>query len=130
MFVDLRSFTRFAESASPGALAEFLSDYRRQVTEIVFQWGGTIDKFIGDGVVIVFGRPRPKVDDAERALYCALHLARTLAGWKIHRKKDGRSALDVGIGLRVGEVVGGILESAEHDEFTVVGDAVDVSERS
>jgi adenylate cyclase len=129
MFVDLRSFTRFAESAAPRVLADLLVDYRNQVTDIVFQWQGTVDKFIGDGVMIVFGQPEPKSDDAERALRCALHLSGALALWKTEREKEGRPALDAGIGLHVGEVIGGILQSARHDEFTVLGDAVNVSER-
>jgi adenylate cyclase len=129
MFVDLRSFTRFAESAASQALADLLVDYRNQVTDIVFRWQGTVDKFIGDGVMIVFGQPKPKPDDAERALRCALHLSRALALWKTERQNEGRPALDAGIGLHFGEVIGGILQSAQHDEFTVLGDAVNVSER-
>jgi len=129
MFVDLRSFTRFAEAANPSELADLLTDYRMQVMEAVFESGGTIDKFVGDGVMAVFGQPRPRADDAERAVMCALRLSRTLADWKLRRHKEGRAALDAGIGLHVGQVIGGILHSGRYDEFTVVGDAVNVSER-
>lgn len=129
MFVDLRSFTRFAETAAPSELADLLIDYRMQVTKAVFESGGTIDKFVGDGVMAVFGQPRPMANDAERAVECALRLSRTLADWKARRHKERRAALDAGIGLHVGEVIGGILHSGQHDEFTVVGDAVNVSQR-
>ena len=129
MFVDLRSFTRFAEAASPKDLAELLVDYRTHVAQAVFDWGGTVDKFIGDGVMAVFGQPRPKEDDAERAIRCALHVSELLARWKLKRLKEGRPALDAGIGLHVGLVIGGVLESRLHDEFTVLGDAVNVAER-
>lgn len=129
MFIDLRAFTRFAETASPQALAELLALYRKKVTDTVFHWGGTIDKFIGDGVMVVFGHPRPKPDDAERAVRCALELVRALRDWKAERQGDGRPALDAAIGLHLGQVVSGILESGEHDEFTVLGDAVNVAER-
>ncbi len=129
MFVDLRSFTRFAEFAAPQDLADLLVDYRKQVTQIVFEWGGTIDKFVGDGVMAVFGQPKANPDDAERALRCALHLSEALVRWKARRRQEGRAVLDAGIGLHVGSVISGILESGQHDEFTVLGDAVNVSER-
>lgn len=129
MFVDLRSFTRFAETAEPRDLVELLVEYRRLVTHAVFEHGGTVDKFIGDGVMAVFGQPDPKPDDAERALRCALRLGEMLARWKEERQREGHPALDAGIGLHVGPVIGGIVETGNHDEFTVFGDAVNVAER-
>jgi adenylate cyclase len=129
MFIDLRSFTRFAESASPHEVAELLIDYRTQVTQAVFDLGGTVDKFMGDGVMAVFGQPRSSTDDAERALRCALYLSEALARWKLDRSKERKPALDAGIGLHVGPVIGGVLESGQHHEFTVVGDAVNISQR-
>jgi adenylate cyclase len=129
MFIDLRSFTHFAESASPHEVAELLIDYRTHVTQAIFDWGGTVDKFMGDGVMAVFGQPRPRTDDAERAVRCALHLSGMLARWRLNRSKKGKPALEAGIGLHLGPVVGGVLESGQHHEFTVVGDAVNVSQR-
>lgn len=129
MFVDLRSFTRFAECAEPRDLAELLADYRQHVTQAVFDHGGTVDKFIGDGVMSVFGQPQPNPDDADRALQCALQLNEMLARWKQRRQTQCRPALDAGIGLHFGPVIGGVLESGYHDEFTVFGDAVNVAER-
>lgn len=129
MFVDLRSFTRFTESANPQELAELLADFRREVTSSVFSFGGTIDKFVGDGVMAVFGQPTPKKDDAERALRCAIHLGKALTAWGERRKELGRPWLEAGIGLHVGQVIGGIIQSGQHDEFTVIGDVVNVSAR-
>lgn len=129
MFVDLRSFTRFSEAAAPEEVAELLAEYRELVTQAVFFRGGMIDKFIGDGVMAVFGQPREAPDDAARALECAVDLQRTLLKWKIDRLSAGRSALDAGIGLHYGPVIGGILASGSHDEFTLFGDAVNVAER-
>lgn len=129
MFVDLRSFTGFAEAASAQDLAELLVDYRTQVMQSVFRWGGTVDKFIGDGVMAVFGQPQPKPDDAERAIRCAVRLSGLLTEWKLKRLREGRPALEARIGLHVGQVIGGVLESGHHHEFTVLGDAVNVSER-
>ena len=129
MFVDLRSFTRFSEETPPEKVASLLAEYRELVTEAVFANGGMIDKFIGDGVMAAFGQPNTAVDDAARALKCALQLRKTLARWKAQRSRRGEGVLDAGIGLHVGTVVGGILESGSHDEFTLLGDAVNVAQR-
>lgn len=129
MFVDLRSFTRFSEATASEEVAELLAEYRELVTQAVFLRGGVVDKFIGDGVMAAFGQPRAAPDDAARALECAVELQRSLSKWKIDRLSDGRSALDAGIGLHYGPVIGGILASGSHDEFTLFGDAVNVAER-
>ena len=129
MFVDLRSFTRYSEDAAPEEVATLLAEYRELVTSAVFRHGGTIDKFMGDGVMAVFGLPRMGPDDAERALKCGLELRYVLGAWGIDRRKEGRPALEAAIGLHYGKVVGGILESGSHDEFTILGDAVNVAQR-
>lgn len=129
MFVDLRSFTRLSETVPPEEIAELLAEYRELVTTEVFAHGGMIDKFIGDGVMAVFGQPRTTPGDAGRALECAVHLAEVLTRWKEARLRRGRAAPDAGIGLHVGTAVGGVLHSGSHDEFTLFGDAVNVAER-
>ena len=129
MFVDLRSFTSLSEALPPEDVAELLAEYRQLVTQTVFAFSGTVDKFIGDGVMAVFGQPHSAPDDTVRALQCALQLKTSLARWKEVRLRDGKPALDAGIGLHVGSVLGGVLQSGSHDEFTVIGDAVNVAER-
>lgn len=129
MFVDLRSFTLLSEASEPEAIAEVLSEYRQLVTEAVFEHGGTVDKFIGDGVMAVFGHPRTGEDDAARAIACGLRLTTLLAQWSHERVRHGKTAVEAGIGLHAGPVVGGVLESGRHAEFTVFGDAVNVAER-
>nr|WP_199773003.1 adenylate/guanylate cyclase domain-containing protein [Ensifer adhaerens] len=129
MFVDLRDFTSFAEAAPAPELAFVLAEYRQLVSQTIFEHGGTVDKFIGDGVMAVFGQPRPKDDDADRALACALDLVDILADWKNHNALNNHPVLDAGIGLHYGTVVGGVLDSGCHSEFTVIGDAVNVAQR-
>ncbi|WP_429813825.1 adenylate/guanylate cyclase domain-containing protein [Ensifer sp. B1-9] len=129
MFVDLRDFTRFAETAPAPELAFVLAEYRQLVSQTIFEHGGTVDKFIGDGVMAVFGQPRPMDDDADRAMACALDLVDALNDWKNHNALNGHPALDAGIGLHYGKVVGGVLDSGCHSEFTVIGDAVNVAQR-
>lgn len=129
MFVDLRSFTRFSETVSPEEVADLLAEYRELVTQAVFAHGGTIDKFIGDGVMAAFGQPHTAPDDTARALRCALELAGSLERWKEARLRHGKTGLDAGIGLHVGIVIGGVLQSGSHDEFTLFGDAVNIAGR-
>jgi len=129
MFVDLRSFTLLSETSEPEAIAELLSEYRQLVTESVFQHRGTVDKFIGDGVMAVFGHPKTGPDDSERAMKCSLELSTSLDRWSRERVRRGKTAIGAGIGLHVGSVIGGVLESGRHAEFTVFGDAVNVAER-
>lgn len=129
MFVDLRGFTRLSETARPEDLADLLTEYRTIVSDLIFAHGGTVDKFIGDGVMAVFGFPRPAPDDRRRAMACAVETAQALTIWRQSRARAGRPAPDFGIGIHAGEVFGGVLAGGCHDEFTVFGDAVNVAER-
>lgn len=128
MFVDLRDFSSFAERAPPSELSAVLGEYRKLVAGTVFAFGGTVDKFMGDGVMVVFGQPEPADDDADRALECAFELLEHFAEWKPAALPGNRS-FQIGIGIHYGSVVGGVLESGFHDEFTVVGDTVNVAQR-
>lgn len=129
MFVDLRSFTWLSETMAPEQVAELLAEYRELVTKEVFAHRGMIDKFMGDGVMAVFGQPRAMPGDAARALECAVHLSGALSRWKEARTRKGKSAPDAGIGLHTGMAIGGVLQSGSHDEFTLFGDAVNVAQR-
>ncbi len=129
MFVDLRSFTRFSETLPAEEIADLLAEYRELVTNEVFSHGGMIDKFIGDGVMAVFGQPKTMPGDAARALRCAIRLAEALTQWREERLRRNRVAPLAGIGLHVGTAVGGVLHSGSNDEFTLFGDAVNVAER-
>lgn len=129
MFIDLRDFTSFTETATARELAFVLAEYRQLVSQTIFHHRGTVDKFIGDGVMAVFGQPRPTEDDADRALACALDLVDTLSDWRNYGVRIGYPALDAAIGLHYGTVVGGVLDSGCHSEFTVIGDAVNVAQR-
>ncbi len=129
MFVDLRSFTGFSEAVPPEEVAGLLAEYRELVTSAVFAQGGSVDKFIGDGVMAVFGQPWSGSDDVARALECAVSLAGSLDRWARAREQRGKKALAAGIGLHAGTAIGGILRSGSHAEFTLFGDVVNVSER-
>lgn len=129
MFVDLRGFTSFAESATPEQLRRMLSEFRDIVSGAVVKHGGAVDKFLGDGVMAVFGHPTPRDDDADRALACALDLVDELDEWRRREEAAGRPALRAGIGLHAGTAMAGVLEAGCHSEYTVLGDVVNVAQR-
>jgi adenylate cyclase len=129
MFVDIRDFTSYAELATARELARVLAEYRRIVAGSVVAHGGMVDKFMGDGVMAVFGQPKPLPDDTDRALACAIDLASALDRWRVANASTGGPFLEVGIGLHCGTVIGGDLESGFHDKFTVIDDVVNVAQR-
>ncbi len=129
LFIDLRGFTRLSETMAPEPLTEMLGSFRSVVTQVVFDQGGTIDKFIGDAVLAVFGSPVSRGDDAKRAVEASFAISAAVREWFEERRRAGRSAALVGIGANYGEVFAGVIESGRVLEHTVLGDAVNVAER-
>lgn len=129
LFVDVVGFTRFAEQNDPETVIAFLREFHRRMAQAVFDHDGTLDDFIGDEVMAVFGTPEPRADDAARALACAHAMRRVLATWNDERAAAGMPPVAVGIGLHVGTVVAGSTGSADRLKFAVVGDTVNVASR-
>jgi adenylate cyclase len=129
MFVDLRGFTSFAETATSEQLRHMLSEFRDIVSAAVVRHGGAVDKYLGDGVMAVFGHPAPREDDADRAMACALELVDELDRWRKRDEAAGLPALKAGIGLHAGTAMAGVLEAGCHSEYTVLGDVVNVAQR-
>lgn len=129
MFVDIRGFTAMAEGMTADELAEFLNDYRRRVCLPVSEHGGIVDKFIGDGIMAVFGVPEPNHDDARNAVNCALALLRAVDRWNVDRSNASRPAVKIGIGIHFGDVIAGALGDEQRLEFTVIGDTVNAANR-
>jgi adenylate cyclase len=129
LFSDIRGFTALSESMSPDGIARLLTDYFTEMVEIVFEHGGTLDKFIGDSLMALWGAPLAREDDADRAVHAAVAMQRALErlneGWRL----EGRPALEVGIGINVGEVFAGNIGSERRLEYTVIGDAVNTASR-
>jgi adenylate cyclase len=121
MFVDVRDFTGFAEhTAAPEVVAEINRLFER-IVPIVHNHGGRVDKFVGDGLLAVFGAPRRQADHADQALQAALDIE-----GELRSHGDG---LEVGIGLNSGSVVAGNVGGAGRLEFSVIGDAVNIAAR-
>lgn len=129
LFVDIRGFTAIGETLSPEELGAFLSDYRNRLTGPVFSHGGTVDKFIGDAIMAVFGSPIQRDDDARRALSCAIAILDAAAQWSEERRTAGQPPVGIGIGAHYGEVFAGALGNEQLLEYTVIGDTVNVAER-
>lgn len=129
LFVDIRGFTALGETMTPDELSAFLTEYRNRLAQPVFSHGGTVDKFIGDAIMAVFGCPLQRADDAGRAVRCALDILDAARGWSSERQRSGRPPVAIGIGAHYGEVFAGALGNEQLLEYTVIGDTVNVAER-
>jgi adenylate cyclase len=129
LFSDIRGFTAIAESMGPDAVAQLLSEYFSEMVEVIFEHGGTLDKFIGDAVMALWGAPIAHSDDPDRALEAAVAMQRTIEELNRGWVASGRPEIGVGIGISHGEVFAGNIGSHRRLEYTVLGDAVNVASR-
>jgi adenylate cyclase len=129
LFADLEGFTGLAEGLGAEASMQLLRDFHARMAEALFAHGGTLDKFIGDGLMATFGTPERAADDAARALACARSMLEAMAAWNIERRRRGEPALHLGIGLHYGTVTTGDVGGAGRFEFAVIGDTVNVASR-
>jgi adenylate cyclase len=129
LFSDIRGFTAIAESMGPDAVAQLLSEYFSEMVEVIFEHGGTLDKFIGDAVMALWGAPIAHTDDPDRALKAAVAMQRTIEDLNRGWVASGRPEIGVGIGISHGEVFAGNIGSHRRLEYTVLGDAVNVAAR-
>lgn len=118
---DIAGFSRLSQSMGAEELVEFLNDYFRRMIEVVLAHGGNIDKFQGDGMLVVFGAPNPMADHAEQALRAAQGMVREIDRLNRELVDRGKPAISVGIGLDTGEVVAGHVGSKQRLEFTLIG---------
>ena len=129
LFGDIRGFTRIAERMAPPELVELLNGHFTAMVEVIFQAQGTLDKFVGDEIMAVFGAPLTRPDDPERAIRCALAMLDANRILNDERARTGRARFDMGIGIATGEAVAGRIGSPQRMEFTVVGDRVNIAHR-
>jgi adenylate cyclase len=128
-FSDIRGFTSLSEKIPPEEVARLLHEYFTAMTAIVFRHGGTLDKFIGDAIMVFFGDPIPMEDHAERAVRMALDMRAEMEALKARWRAEGRPTFDPGMGINTGEVVVGNTGSAERVSYTVIGDNVNLAQR-
>jgi adenylate cyclase len=129
LFSDIRGFTAMSETMPPESVAALLNEYFTGMVDIVFDHGGTLDKFIGDAMLAQWGAPISREDDADRALACALDQMAALE--RLGRKwgAEGKPPIAIGIGINFGPCFAGNIGSVRRLEYTVIGDAVNTASR-
>src|ERR1700761_776942 len=129
MFADIRGFTPMSENLEPSRVVEILNEYFTRVTDVIFDHGGTLDKYMGDAVMAVFGAPIAKGKDAENAVNSAIQIQRLLV--ELNRDAAARAwpELHVGIGINTGNAIAGNIGSPRRLDYTVVGDTVNTAQR-
>jgi adenylate cyclase len=129
LFSDIRGFTTLSESMPPEDVAQLLSDYFSEMVDIIFEHGGTLDKFIGDAIMALWGAPVPHEDDPTRALAAAMEMQEAVAALNARWAASGKPVIAIGIGINYGDVFAGNIGSPRRLEYTVLGDAVNIASR-
>jgi adenylate cyclase len=129
MFTDLRNYTSYCQGRDPHQVVEELNEYFTDMASEIKAHGGMINKFIGDGIMALFGAPVPHADDARRAVACGLKMVERNKQYNIRRVERGLPPLVIGIGVHTGQVVVGNIGAPEKMEYTAIGDAVNIASR-
>jgi adenylate cyclase len=129
LFVDIVGFTRMAEAMPPETVVTLLREFHEHMTAQIFACGGTVEKYIGDAIMAVFGVPTPSDNDAANALICSDMMLEALDRWNAKRTQQGERPLAIGIGLNYGPAVLGDVGSEHSMSFTVIGDTVNTASR-
>jgi adenylate cyclase len=129
LFADLEGFTQLSESMPPQALIKLLNDYFSPMTQIIMAYQGTLDKYIGDAIMALWGAPVPLADHALRACWAALEMEKTMTELQKEWQIEGLPPLMARIGVHSGSVVAGNVGSRERFNYTVLGDTVNLASR-
>jgi adenylate cyclase len=129
LFLDVRGFTTISERLSPTEVVTLLNEYFDVVVDRVTRHGGTLNKFIGDAAMCIWGAPKEALNAERDAVLCALEIQAAVAGLSAERARNGITTVGIGIGINAGEVVAGNLGAARRLEYTVIGDAVNLAQR-
>ena len=126
---DIRGFSAIAETYSATTVIEILNRYFSVMTQVIVDNQGTIDKLMGDSMMLLFGAPHSEEDDVERAIACAVGMQQAMSEFNEQNIALGLPALYIGIGINTGEVVSGSIASPYHSSYTVIGDQVSLASR-
>ena len=130
LFSDVVGFTTFSEQHTPEEVVTQLNEYLGAMTEVVFRWNGTLDKFVGDAVVVFWGAPLDQPNHAELAVKCALHMRKRLEELQAKWRAEERYLLDTGTGINTGDaLVGNMGAEGRKMDYTMIGDHVNLSAR-
>jgi class 3 adenylate cyclase len=128
-FADIRGFTPMVERLPADEVIVFLNDVLTSMTDVIFAHEGTIDKFLGDGLMAIFGAPITHEDDTDRAVQAGIDIQRSIESMNCERSKKGKEAIHIGIGIHTGEVVVGNIGTKDRLDYTVIGDSVNLASR-
>jgi adenylate cyclase len=130
LIADLRGYTSLTEGMRPRVLVdEVLNRYFSAMTEVLYRYGGTIDKFLGDGIIGVFGVPIAREDDLRRSVAAAVDLQRSFGGLRTMWQRELKLDIGMGVGLGYGRAVVGNIGSSQRLDYTVIGDVVNTASR-
>lgn len=129
LFADIRGFTTLSEKENPEKIVGLLNKYFTAMSEILFAYGGTLDKYIGDGLMAIFGAPNASPEDAKNALKTAVAMQKRLVKLNEELAVEGFSRIEIGIGLHTGIATIGYIGSEQRSEYTAIGDSVNIASR-
>ncbi len=129
LFSDIRGFTSMSETMHPNEVVETLNEYFNLMIEIIFKYNGTLDKIIGDALMVNYGVPNATGNDTENAVYTAIEMQEKLIEFNQQRIMHSKCPIKIGIGINRGRVISGNIGSRQQMNFTVIGDAVNLASR-
>jgi adenylate cyclase len=129
LYCDIRGFTSLSRNMEPVEVVAILNDYFNRLTPIIFAHGGTVDKYIGDAILAVFGSPKPDAEQHQNAVRDAVDMQDAMRTLNEMRAAQGKTTCDVGIGVDSGEVLHGFIGVLHRMKHTVIGDVVNCAAR-
>jgi adenylate cyclase len=129
VFIDIRGFTAMSENAPPTEVLLMLNEYFEMVVESVFRYEGTVDKFMGDEIMVIWGAPLTHDDDPIRAARAALEIKAELVKFNHQRMSENKEEISIGIGINTGSLVAGYIGSTQAMSYSVIGDSVNTAAR-
>lgn len=129
LFADIRGFTTLSENTPASEVLTLLNKYFEIMVSIVFRYEGTVDKFIGDSIMVNWGAPIRHEDDAIRAVSAAIDMQHEIIEFNKNQRRMGRQEINVGIGINTGHLVAGYIGSSQTMSYSVIGDAVNTASR-
>ena len=129
LFADIRGFTSLSENTEADEIVQMLNEYFEAMVEVVFQLEGTVDKYIGDAIMVLWGAPIAHPDGPFRAVQAAIQMRKRLREFNKRRKAFGKQAIQVGVGINTGPVVAGYIGSTRTMSYSVIGDTVNTASR-
>jgi class 3 adenylate cyclase len=129
LFADIRNFTTLSETSTPELIVNLLNQYFSMVSEIIFKHSGTLDKYIGDGLMALFGAPYASELDAVKAVRAAVEMQRAMVTFNDRMRADNLPPIQIGVGVNTGPAIVGYIGSESRLDYTAIGDTINIASR-